>query len=235
MPTRQDEDIRLWKQWKKTKSPQDASALVNQMMPLVRNDISRYHNNMNPVVVEAHAKDLILQAAENYDPNKGVAFSTFVKSYMVKMNQRSDGWVTPMKIPDHRRNKYNTFKNSYEDLAEKNNREPTIEELADDLRWSQAEVKRFLSEIREGYSEDRPFMSTYIPNQSAEEEIIDYIYHDLSPREKLLLEYTTGYGGKPKLSNKEIMKRMNLNQNQLSYERKKLADKIEKVMLSGHR
>lgn len=229
MPIKED-DITLWKKWKKDKTPSNAADLVNQLLPLVKSDIQRHSRNIPYAIAEAHAKDLILQAAENYNPNSGASLSTFVKSYMVKLNQRSAAWRTPMKIPEHRSYKYNNFKQSFEHLAENLNREPTVAELADHLKWSQAEVQRFLKEIRGEFTEDRPFISTYNPKQSSEEEMIDFIYHDLTSREKLLLEYTTGYGGKPKLSNPEIMKRMNINQNQLSYERRKLSDKIERML-----
>lgn len=233
MSTR-EQDLELWKQWKRTKSRQDASRLVNNFMPLVRRDISRYYSNQAPSVVDATAKKLILEAAESYNPTMGVALSTHVRNYMKKMNQESDAWRSPIKIPENRKYKHGTFMQANQDLQESLGREPTISELSDKLSWSQAEVKRMLLEIRGEYSEDRPFVSTYNPSQSLEEEMLDYIYYDLTSKEKLLLEYTTGYGGKPKLSNPEIMKRMNWNQNQLSYERRKLADKIE-GMLRGHR
>lgn len=231
MPTSYREaDNELWRKWKKSKSPQDASNLVDHLLPLVRSDIQRYSTNMSYPVVEAYAKDLILQACKKYDPNKGVALATFVKTYMLKLNQYGNTWRSPMKIPEHRAHKHSKFKRSFDDLSMNLDREPTISELADHLKWSKAEVTRFLNEIRGEYSEDRPFVSSYNPKASLEEDMIEYIYFDLTSQEKLLLEYTTGYGGKKKLSNKEIMQKLKINQNQLSYRRKLLADKIDRML-----
>jgi DNA-directed RNA polymerase specialized sigma subunit len=229
MPIR-DEDITLWKQWKKNKNPQTTSALVNQLLPLVKNDVVRYANNIPYPVAEAHAKDLIIDACTNYNPNQGVALSTFVKSYMPKMNQVSQAWLGTIKIPSHRRDKYSTFKNSYETLSNSLRRDPSTSELADHLGWSQSEVARFLKEIRSEFTEDRPVYSDYKVHSSKEEEMIDFIYHDLSSEEKILFEFRTGYGGKPKLSNEKIMKRLGMNQNQLSYKLKKLEQKIEEML-----
>jgi DNA-directed RNA polymerase specialized sigma subunit len=229
MPIRED-DLIVWRKWKRDKSPVNTSALLNQLIPLVKNDIARYSNNMPYAVVEVHAKELILQACENYNPNSGVALSTYVKSYMPKLIQRSGEWLGTIKVPAHRRDKYNVFKNSYETLNEKYGREPNSQELADHLGWSHAEVVRFQKELRSELSEDRPVYTNYNPNTSKEEELLDYIYHELTAEEKLLFEYRTGYGGKQKLSNPEIMKKMGWNQNQLSYKIKSLEEKIDRIL-----
>ena len=232
MPARED-DITLYKQWKKHPTNENASLLVNQLLPLVKQDVYRYSSNIPYAIVEARAKILILQAAQNYDPKYNVALGTFVKSYMVKLNQFSDEWRSPIKIPAHRAAKYDTFKTSFEQLSNVLNREPNVSELADHLKWSQAEVTRFTKEIRKEFTDDRPFMSNYEPRKSVEEDMIEFVYHDLSPTEKILFEFTTGYGGKPIIKNPEIMVKLKWDQNKLSYEKKKLADKIE-LMLKGH-
>lgn len=226
-----EDDIELWKKWKRNKNPQTAGALVNQLLPLVKNDVFRYSKNIPYPVMEAYAKDLILKACENYNPNSGVSLSTFVKSYMIKLNQINADARSTMTIPENRSTKYTVFKNSYETLAEKYNREPTITEISDHTKWSKAEVSRYLMELRGEFTEDRPFTMPHAAKSSKEEDMIDFIYHDLTPREKILFEHTTGYGGKPKLSNQQIMAKLNINQNQLSYEKKKLVDKIEKVLM----
>jgi DNA-directed RNA polymerase specialized sigma subunit len=227
---RKEEDLKIWSVWKKNKSPSNATKLVNHFIPLVRTDIARYSSNMAPAVVEAHAKDLILQASDKYSRSEGVALATFIKSYMRKLSQRNSDWRSPLKIPAHRAYKYPIFKDGYEELANNKNREPTVSELSDHLKWSKAEVTRFLNEIRKEYTETKPFVASYIPQQSYEEEMLDYVYHDMTTPEKLLFELTSGYGGKPKRHSKEIMKIMNWNQNQLSYNKKKLVDKIQEVM-----
>lgn len=223
-----DLDQQLWQQWHKTGNPQDASNFVNQMKPLVKNDIYRNSRNAPYALVDAHATNLILEAGKNYKPNHGTTIGTYVKSYMPKLIQRNSEWRTPMRIPETRAYKYSTFNNAQEELKSKLGRDPTIAELSDYLRWSSAEVKRFIRESAQEFTDDRPFASNYNPKPSLEEDKIEYIYHDLGINEKRLFEYTTGYGGRPKLSDTEIMKRMGWNRNQLSYEKKKLVDKIDK-------
>ena len=50
------------------------------------------------------------------------------------------------------------------------------------------------------------------------------------PEEKVLFEYTTGFNGKPKLSNPEIMRKMNLTQAQLSYKKTLLTRKLKRLL-----
>ena len=225
-----EKDLELWKKWRKTPTQDNASLLVNQLLPLVKRDVYKYSANIPYSIVEGQAKILILEACKNYNPSTGVALSTFVSSYMIKLSQHNEAWRSPIKIPANRAGKYHVFKNTIEELQHSLGREPTVHEIADELKWSKAEVQRFLKEIRQEFSDDRPFISNYHQSQSQEEEMIDFIYHDLTDKEKILFERTTGYGGKVKLNNDQLCKLLNINQNQLSYEKKKLTDKISNIL-----
>jgi DNA-directed RNA polymerase specialized sigma subunit len=225
-----DKDLSAYNAWKKYKSKENANKLVEQLLPLVRNDIYRYSNNVPYAIVEANAKMLILQAVEHYDSKSNASLATFVKSYMIKLNQLNEGWRSPITIPSNRAPKYGPLRNAVESLSSSMGREPTTQEIADYTSWPRKEVERLLKEIRSEYTDDRPFATDYNPKVSQEEDMIDFIYHDLSPQEKLLLERTTGYGGKKKLTNPELMKTLGMTQNQLSYAKKQLADKVERMM-----
>ena len=231
MPSTREQDIMLWKEWKKIPSPDNSSKLVNQLLPLVKNDIYRFSSNIPYSVVEGQTKLLILEACRNYDPKSGTALSTFVKSYMIKLNQYNDLWRSPIRIPHNRTYKFNTFKSKIDEMHDSLGREPTIEELSDSLKWSQAEVSRFLKEIRHEFTEDRPFVSNYMAKNSQEKELLDFIYHDLSQKEKLMFERVTGYGGKKIMNNEELCKLFKINQNQLSYEKRKLIEKIDGMLV----
>ena len=59
--------------------------------------------------------------------------------------------------------------------------------------------------------------------------LVDFYYHGLAPMDKSLFEDVTGYGGKPILNNAQIMKKHNLTQGQLSYQKRKLIDSIKGI------
>jgi hypothetical protein len=58
---------------------------------------------------------------------------------------------------------------------------------------------------------------------------VDLVYHDLSPLQKSIFEHTTGYGGAPVLDGKAMMKKLNLTQGQLSYEKSKIIARIKSL------
>ena len=60
--------------------------------------------------------------------------------------------------------------------------------------------------------------------------MVEYIYHDLSPEEKIIFEHSTGYSGKPILSNPELRDKLDMTQGQLSYRKRKLREKIKEQM-----
>ena len=51
---------------------------------------------------------------------------------------------------------------------------------------------------------------------SANDEWVQFVYHDLSDTDKLIFEHKTGYGGKKTLDNKAIAKKLNLSTSTLN-------------------
>ena len=60
--------------------------------------------------------------------------------------------------------------------------------------------------------------------------LLSGIYMELSPDEKRLCEYTTGYNGAAVLSNADLQKRLGITLSQLSYRKNLLRKKIEGIM-----
>ena len=59
-----------------------------------------------------------------------------------------------------------------------------------------------------------------------EDPVIDYIYHDLEPEDKLIFQYRTGYRGSPIIGIKELSKKVNLSPASVSNRAMMIAKKI---------
>jgi hypothetical protein len=86
-----------------------------------------------------------------------------------------------------------------ENLRDKLGREPSATEVADHLGWGLREVTNIQKEIHKdlamaGGLEEQPFFES-----SVDEEILDYIYFELSPEEQVVYDYIFGRHGKPRL------------------------------------
>ena len=58
---------------------------------------------------------------------------------------------------------------------------------------------------------------------------IDYAYHSMSPRQQIIFEHTSGYQGVKRLTNKQIMKKLNITQGVLSYEKNKINSLLKEL------
>ena len=93
-------------------------------------------------------------------------------------------------------------------------------------------MSRFQKSMRKEFLESGDTVPIF-DSTSDDAKIIDFVYNDLSPQQKKIFEHTTGYGGAPILSNAHIMRKFNMTQGQLSYQKKLLTDHISKATGGG--
>src|SRR5512134_2171856 len=80
-------DITLWKEWKKTRSPQALQKLLDQMHPIIMQTVNKWAPAASRSLLESEAKRLAVEAFERYDPNQGAALSTFLASRLQKLSR----------------------------------------------------------------------------------------------------------------------------------------------------
>jgi DNA-directed RNA polymerase specialized sigma subunit len=227
--TRERDDIAKWKQWQKDPNSSNLSTLVKQMQPVIYKATQINQGALSPAVIEAEAKIQAVNAFKTYDPKKDVKLSTHLTNYLQKVNRINYKYQDLYKVPEDRRIKYNTFNTAKSDFEDSYGREPSIEELSSRLGWSQREVSRYLRENRQELSQSVPYPSDLGAHDTTDETIVSYVYNDLSPKDKLVFEYTTGYQGRRKLTNSEIMAKLGLTQGQLSYAKSKISKRIKEA------
>jgi len=228
--SRSEKDIKMWETWKQTPTPDSLGVLITQMKPVIYKATQINQGALSPAVIEAEAKLQALKAFKTYDPAKNVKLSTHVTNYMQKVNRINYQYQDIYSVPESRRIKFTTFNNAKERLREELGRDPTAEELANDLKWSRSEVQRFFSEQRYELSDSQPHHSDLGMHDTRDKTMLSYIYNDLTPQQKLLLEHTTGYGGKKILDNSGLTKKLGMTQSQLSYSKRQLAGIIKEKM-----
>ena len=135
-----------------------------------------------------------------------------------------------IRLPENMQLKVREFMNAKADLKEKLGREPTSEELADHLGWPLKKVVRMEKQLHNEASASTQIFEPEDPNRDSKLDLkLDLVYRSLSPRDKLIFEYTTGYGGKPKLSNNEIAKKLGVSAAYVSQRKKYIAGVMKKA------
>lgn len=132
-------------------------------------------------------------------------------------------------MPEHRKIKLKTFNDSVDRLTEGLGRAPNVMEIAQDLTWSPAEVGRFKKEQHRELSDSLPVAHGYTMDDD-DDGLVSYVYHDLSPSDKVVFEHTTGYGGAPILSTKELIEKSGLTSGQISHVKRRLRASITSLV-----
>ena len=224
-------DIEIWRRWKKSRSPADLQILLNQMLPIIMREVSKWAPSMSRSYLEAEGKRLAVEAFEAYDPNQGTAISTFLASRLPKLSRVTYATQNTARLSETKNLLFHVYHTSTNELRDRHGREPTNEELADNLGWSPKKLEQFQRQSQRKEfveSEDHP------DEEDAEDHLVDYIYHDLTPLQKSIFEYSTGYQGKPKLSGEAMMKKLSITQGQLSYQKTLIVQAVGRAKASTH-
>ena len=221
--SRLDEDS--WRAWNATKSKDNLSHLFSRVNPILQKEVSRWAGGaVARPILEIEAKKIALNSFNNFDPNKS-KLSTHLTNNLKGLSREVYTYSAPARLPEHRMIKAKTFVNAEQELSNTLGRIPTVTELASELKWNQKEVGRFRNEIRGMYSESMPTPPGFEQFNSATNEL-DFVYHDLNNQDKTVFEHTTGYGGAPVLSTRNMVAKTGLTSGQISHSKRRIKNKV---------
>lgn len=222
------DDIAAWNKWKATGSREDLGVLFNHMEPVIQKEVSRWASG--PVarpVLNLEAKKISLNAFNSFDPNKA-KLNTHLTNNLKGLSRIVYTHTNPARMPEHQVLKLSTFMSSKQALEEQLGREPTSQEISEELAWSPGEVERYQGQIRTGYSTSQPLPPGF-DRFDADKVFLDFVYNDLVDQDKAVFEHTTGYGGKRVLSASELMAKTKMTQGQISHSKRRIRKMVEKA------
>lgn len=224
---RQQQDLELWKQWKRTNDPEHLKQLLDHMNPLVQREVQKWGAAVPREALESKGRLLTVQALKTYDPNRGAAIGTHVTSRLRKLSRDVYPYQNVARLPENKQLLYNTFQVATNNLVDQHGREPTVDELADELGWTPRKVADFQKSFarRELVESAGAFME----EGSADEGLVDFYHHGLTPSDKLMFEDIIGYKGRPVMNNAQLMKKYSMTQGQLSYKKRKFINDLRSI------
>lgn len=224
-----DKDVELFQAWKRTGSPTDMEKLLKQLDPLIQAEVNRRAGTLARPLLEAQAKNLAVKAIKSYADDRGAKLSTHITNQLQKLSRVNYAHQNAARIPEHSLLQFHTFKVANEDFATEFGREPSTEELADALKWSPKKIEMFRQQFgRQEFLESKDSPGDMFTPHTHDPRL-DYAYYSLSPRQQKIFEHTTGYHGATVLNNTQLMKKLNLTQGVLSYEKNKIKTVLKQV------
>ena len=231
-PSQKKADIEAWKQWKKTRSPNDLEVLLDQTSGIIHSSVVGQRGTLPEVLLELQAKKIAVSAFDTYDPGRGVALSTHLTNSLKQLSRLNMTYKQTARVPEHQQRKVRDFLTAREELSSQHGRSATSQKVSELMKMNIAEVHRLEVATRSELSDMIPTTreeSLGFSNvgDTTLDPMVTFIYHDLDPIDKLIFEYTTGFGGKPILGISDISKKTNLSYSQVSYRKRLISDKIK--------
>jgi DNA-directed RNA polymerase specialized sigma subunit len=228
MNPRQQRDLDLWKEWKKTNSPAVLQQLLSGLAPLLNREISKWDTTVPRPALESKARLLAVEALKNYDPSRGAAVGTHVASRIRKLSRHVYPYQNVARLPENQQLLYNTFQVAQNRLVDSLGRDPTHEELADELAWTPKKVTDFQKAFGRRELVESEGAQIYGDEEDTDS-LVDFYYHGLNPLDQRLFEDITGYGTSVALSNAQLRRKHRLSQGQLSYRKRKFIDELKRI------
>lgn len=220
-------------EWQKTRSPDTFAELIMRYQPVVNSVVNKYRTTGLPTAtLRAQANTQLIKAFETYDPKKQTQPTTHIWNNLQKVQRIASQSLMSGHIPEARMMKRSTFQIVQDNLTQQLGREPNNTEMADELNWNIREVERMNSELKgETTASNAPFdfYGASTKDELKDKTLIDYLYHELHGDQKLVFEYTYGYGGKHVLNNKQIADKMGISEMQVHRIKKQMSDRIKEM------
>jgi DNA-directed RNA polymerase specialized sigma subunit len=229
--TKGQREIELWRDWKKEPTSEKLGGLLTVYANEVDKVLYKFRTApVPPSAVEGAANLAIVKALNTYDPAKGAALRTYVIIHLKKVRAFVVKHQNLGRIPEHRAYGISEFKEAREELTQKLGHPPDAASLADHLgpKWSLAEVTRMEKELRPDLIESKALEPDLLPEieNAREREVLRYIYYELDPMERAVLEYSIGANGKPMISAGDIAKKLGISRPKVSRIRNKIDAKL---------
>lgn len=175
----------------------------------------------------------LMRAVDSFDPSKGFKFSTYATYWIQQAIARAlNNQARNIRIPVHVIENMNKMYKIQGELAQKLNREPTIEEIAVIMQLPVSDIQEMMSystdtsslDIQIGDDEDTTIGSLIEdPNVSCEKEcekkevnhIIDMVLGTLTPQESEVIKMRFGIGAEKPCTLDEVSKAMNLSRERI--------------------
>jgi DNA-directed RNA polymerase specialized sigma subunit len=205
-----EKELELWRTWKQTQDKELLNQLLNTFNPIIQREVNKWTGNLPREFIEAEAKRLAVNAFKTYSPKKG-ALTTHLVNQLKPLSRYVYTYQNIVRIPSEERiRKITMFKNAIDDLEASLGRPPSVDEIADYLKWNKKEIHKLMKELRPELVSTFEFAKEPVYYDERTKRILTAIYYDLPPRDRAIFEYLTGYNGRQIMSVEKLAKKFNV-------------------------
>lgn len=218
--------------WQKNKNQEDFEFLWKSLKPILNKEIRKYESSqfIPQSAFKGEAAVGFVKALETYKPEFGTSLATHLTNNLRHLYRFNLAYQNVARIQSEgRAGKITMFGNRKTFLEDKLGRPPTAIEVADDVGWAVKDVEKMERDLRQDWMVGtRHYVSDDSAATTKFMDKLNTIYmFDTTPKEKLVMEYLYGLGGKQKIkTNIEIARKVGITPNRVSQVKEKIARKL---------
>jgi DNA-directed RNA polymerase specialized sigma subunit len=210
--------------WKQNPTPQTRTALLKKMSPVIDSAMTSYGMGNAGSILRSRAKLITLQAMGSYDPQRG-KLRTHLLSHLRGLQRLSGQQQQIISLPERVAIERSQLVETEDRLRDALGRDPSDAEIADSTGISfkrlgyLRQAKPPTAEGTLTRTDDEGNLRSPNSTPVGERQFdawANFIYHDLSPADQLVMDYSLGRNGAPRLPLTEIARRMGVTSGAVS-------------------
>lgn len=229
----------LYPDWQKNQTPEMNTKILGTIQPIIDTAVNSYVGQSASPVIKNRARLMALKALHSYSPDRGNV-KTHLLSQMQSLRRLKAKEQNIISIPEQVGLDFQRLTAAENELRDQLSRDPTDDEIADTTGISIRRIKKirnFNQPISEGMtvaqignSEDaaNTDIASTLPNYTKHTDAwLDFVYGDLTPTDKLIMDMTLGRNGRRPASTQDIARRLNITPGAVSQRAAKIQQMID--------
>ncbi len=200
--------------------------MVKEYSKLIEYEASKYAQFVPLSVVQSEAYKLARKAAETFNPNAGVKYSTYLTNALKKLSRISTKYGGAIRIPENKQFQLNKINKIEAELRDTLNRPASMHELSEATGLNLPYLNNLMQNRRKEVNMNNIFHTPVFVDDGQNDEWITFVYHDLTEKDKIIFEHKTGYGNKKILNNQEIADLIHVSPSTVAVRVKHITDKL---------
>lgn len=228
----------LYTDWQKNQTPESNTKILAAVQPVIDTALQSYGGASHTPTLKSRARLMALKALGTYDPQRGNV-RTHLLSQLQSLRRAAAKEQNIINLPEQVGLDFQNLSSAENELRDQFGRDPTDDELSDYTNLSQRRIQKIrnfhqplaegtVSRIADEDSTGGDVASMVPGNNRAAESWMNFVYGDLGPTDKLIMDMTLGRNGKRKASTQEIARRLNITPGAVSQRAAKIQTMLDK-------
>jgi len=225
-------------EWQKTPNPENNTKLLKTVQPIIDTAVQSYAGANASPTIRSRARLMALKAMNTFDPQRG-NIKTHLLSQLQSLRRLTAQSQNIISIPEQVGLDYQRLTDAENTLRDEIGRDPTDEELADYTNLSQLrirKIKAFNQPVATGATDQTGAEgelggdpASMVPGrQNTLKAWENFVYEDLTPTDKIIMDHLLGRNSRRRLTTQEIAAKLRITPGAVSQRAAKIQAMLDR-------